>query len=308
MHINLNYDLDLQQRIDYAHSLPLNQYNEKELELIANYILYMDKSTPKSPSKHVKNKTQPATNEQLNQHKDVTNQLPKYTKPRPIIHTDDPTIQQYEEVIKWLSDIVASQPNHPDIWKLKKWKLQHNLDMGLANTLLYPTNDPNTGFPSYPELDLDELVDLTNSFHISKLIEFYSDLRQSEQSKLWVEWIERNIIDKTPMYDWQRHLLVRRIDKMKQISIAVELAEKFGKIVTPSTMSQTMRSLYRQIAITAERELYAYHVRDYPAAWRKCSHCGELKLIKFDFYTGRSTCKQCGKLKRKGKMSSGENK
>lgn len=305
MHINLDYDLDLEQRLEFAHNLNLDLYKSKELELIANYILYMDNDIPKSASKHVKSRTQCATNEQLSQQKEITNNMPKYTNPKPIMHTENPIIEQYADVIAWLNQIITNNPNHPDLWKLKKWKLQHNLDMGIVNSLLYPMPSSPSGFAPYPDIDLDQYIDLTNSFHIAKLIEFYSELRQSDEHKLWIEWIEQNIIEKTAMYDWQKHLLKRRIDKTKQVTIGRELGEFFGKIVTPSTMSQAMRTLYRQIAITAERELYAYNMRDYLPAWKKCKHCGEMKLIKFDFYEGKSTCKQCGKDFRERKKANG---
>lgn len=287
--LNLDYDANLQQRLTIAHNLPLTKCNPHELELIANYILYEDSKSNKPKSKFAKSKSTPHANIEEIEAQPTS----KFTKPKPELHKENPYIQQYETTIDWLRDIIASTPQHPELWKLKQWKIIHSMDMGIANSLLYPKMELRPTFTSTAPIDIDEHIDLTNSFHISKLIDNYSLLRQSEHSKLWIEWVEKNIIDKTPMYDWQRHLLIRRIDKMRQVSIAVELAEKFGKIVTPSTMSQTMRTLYRQIAITAEKELYAYHMRNYKPAWRYCPHCGEWKLREFDFYKSKTMCKQC---------------
>lgn len=296
MHLQLDYTMSLSERLNYAHTLPLDQCSPSELELVANYILYKDKSTPKAESKFTHSKTVSlGTVEQENQ---LTG---TYTKPKPVLHKEDPYIQQYLEAIDSLNEHLHTNKETVDntsAWKLRRWKLEHNLDMGTANAILYPTLSLRPTYSPSPELDIDEIIDLTNSFHISKLIEFYSQLRQSDSSKIWVEWIEDNIIEKTPMYPWQKHLLMRRIDGTKQVTIGRELGEFFGKIVSPSTMSQTMRSLYRQIAITAEKELFAYHNRNNPTAWRICKHCGEKKLVKFDFYESKPhICKQCGKKK-----------
>lgn len=292
-HIELDYNLNLSQRLDHVNSMDLTQFNERELEFLADYILHLDKELPKQPSKHIHEKTQPAPNDILNAHKQIKSP-PIYTKPKPIMHTSHPIIQQYIQSIAWLSKTIATNPTHPDNWKLKRWRLQHNLDMGLANAALYPTSKPGGDFTPLVDINLDEFVDLTNSFHVAKLIDIYSDLRQSDQSNLWIQWIEDEIIEKTPLYDWQKHLLKRRIDKVKQITIAVELAKNFNKVITPSTMSQAMRTIYRQIAITAERELYAFNVRQYEPAWRICHRCKKRKLIQYDYYPSKpNTCKQC---------------
>lgn len=285
VHISLNYDLNLSQRVALSHALPLYSYSTKELELVADYILYADKLYPtQTPNKYTNSKTTPTPNPEPNPTQ------PKYTSPKPKLHLNNPIIQQYAQSIEWLGEQTKL---YPDNWKLRQWKLQHTLDMGIANAQLHPTFSAKPSFPEtiVPEIDL--LIDLTNSFHISKLIEHYSALRQSEHSKLYIDYLD-TIIDSTPMYPWQKHLLHRRIDGVKQITIGRELGEHFGKIVTPSTMSQALRTLYRQIAINAEKQEYIYYIKHHPAAYTTCRRCGELKLKKYDFYPSKpSVCKQC---------------
>ena len=295
MSLQLDYNLDLNQRLALVQSLPLNQYTPQQLEQLANYILYKDSQSQKQPSKYVAPKAQPHPNPT-----ELTQQTSQYTKPKPKLHTENPIIQQYIQSIETIKNLINQQPENA--WKLRKMKIEHQLDMGIVNSLLYPTMQSHPTYSPSPPIDIDYFVDITNSFHVSKIIQYYSQLRQSDDSKLWIEWLE-TIIDKTPMYDWQKHLLRRRIDGAKQITIGRELGEYFGKIVTPSTMSQTMRTIYRQIALTAEREIYAYYMRDYPPAWKVCRKCGEKKLVVFDFYKGKNICKQCGKGRKKNENS-----
>lgn len=303
MHIKLDYTFNLAQRLEWAKNINWDEanYKPKEIELIADYILYADKPTPKKTSKYVKPKTIPRGTNPIESH---TAPVAEYTNPRPIMHKDDPIIQQYQQSIEDLK-LAEEKVPEDEKWKVRRWRLEHSLDMGLANTLLYPTM---RSIPTYSKLvppNVDELVDLTNSFHIAKLIDLYSQLRQSEDSKLWIQWIEYGIIDKTPLYDWQMHLLIRRIDGTNQITIGRELGELYGKIVTPSTISQALRTIYRQISITAEKELYAFFNKDNPKAWRTCRRCGEKKLIEYDFYPSKPhICKVCvtGKTTIKGNM------
>ena len=293
MSLSLDYTLNLTQRLDWAHSANLHAYSPVELELIANYILYADKpKTTSSPNKYTQSKCKPAG---LLQDEENLHELNStYTKPRPIIHLEDEFISQYTQSIAWLK-LVEEQIAPEFKWRIRKWRIEHNLDMGTANAQLYPTMSLHSGLNSMVEIDLDTYVDLTNSFHVSKVLQFYSQLRQSEHSKLWMEWVDE-IIEKTPMYPWQKHLLVRRIDGAKQITIGRELGEYFGKIVSPSTMSQALRTMYRQIAIAAEKEVWAFYNKDNEKEWRVCKKCGEKKLVKYDFYESKPyVCKQCAK-------------
>lgn len=284
----LDYTLELPQRINLIKSLPLHTYKSTELELLANYILYKDKQIPKEKNKYVASKTKPHANLEV-----LEKPKTQYTKPRPFIHTEDFYIKQYNESIEILKSQLSKAPEESQ-WKIKQWIIQHRLDMGIANSLLYPTINFTSSIILKEPIDLDEIVDLTNSFHISKLLSLYSHLRQSEDSKMWIDWIDRNIIEKTPLFDWQRHLLIRYIDGANQITIGRELGEYFGKIVTPSTISQALRTIYRQIAITAEKELFAFYNANNPAEWRTCKSCGEKKLIKYEYYSSKpKICKQC---------------
>lgn len=289
--MELDYNLNLQQRIDHSHTLPLDTYSPIELELVANYILYADKPTPKPESKYTHAKCTPSG---LLQEQEETPKTSTYTKPKPIIHEENIYIAQYKQSIEYLKQLEQQVPQ-TEKWKVRKWRIEHNLDMGTANAQLYPTLSLRGTPTPIQTVDLDLFVDLTNSFHLSKVLQFYSQLRQSEDSKMWIEYVD-NIIEQTPLYDWQKHLLVRRIDGAKQITIGRELGEYFGKIVTPSTMSQALRTMYRQIAIAAEKELFAFYNRHNSTAWRTCKICGEKKLIQYDFYKSKPTiCKVCNK-------------
>lgn len=306
MHIELDYQLDLSQRLEWAHNIDWDskQYKEKQLELIADYILYADKPTPKKESKYVKSKCTPRGLRPIAQENAASTPTVEYTNPRPVMHTEDPVIQSYTRSLENLKQI-EQKTKEKDKWKVRRWIIEHRLDMGLANQLLHaPIKAANTYVALEPPF-LDELVDLTNSFHVAKFIDLYSQLRQSEESRMWVKWVEEAIIDKTPLYDWQFHLLIRRIDGANQITVGRELGELYGKIVTPSTMSQALRTIYRQISITAEKELFAFFNRDNPLEWQTCQRCGESKMKKYDFYPSKPhVCKVCltGRRTIKGNM------
>lgn len=301
MHINLDYTYSLAQRLNWAHEQNLQCYNPRELELITDYILHADKASPKVESKYVNPKETPKG---LKLESNGVPQVSHFTKPKPIIHYEDEYIKQYTDSIDWLTQL-ETQVQPQEAWKVRRWKIEHRLDMGIANSILHPTIPHAKTFEKIHSIDIEPWIDLSNSFHVSKLVEFYSQLKESTESQLFMQWFDDAILAHTPLYPWQEHLLKQRIEGVRQITIGRELGELYGKIVTPSTMSQALRTIYRQIAITAEKELFAHHNRDNPAAWRTCRRCGEKKMIEYDFYPSKpNTCKVCasGKTTIKGNM------
>lgn len=299
MHIKLDYDLNLAQRLQWADELDWEELDLKprELELITDYILHADEKAAKQPSKYVKPKCNPAG---LVIEQDAP-PAGTYLYPRPELHTEDPVIAAYIESIEMLK-VLETRVEPENAWKIRRWRLEHSLDMGLANSTRFPTFNTTPTFSSYAPIELDNNIDLTNSFHIAKLVDFYSQLKQSDSSALWINWVETNVIEKADLFPWQKHLLIRRIDGTNQLTIGRELGEFFGKIVTPSTMSQALRTIYRQIAIAAERELYIFYIKDYDPAWKVCRKCGTRKLIQYDYFPSKpNICKVCATTKKGAK-------
>lgn len=283
----LDYSLDTSERLELVSNLPLHTYSQSQLEHIANYLLHYTKEKD-TTQKFRKETSLPLTT-------DNPPTPTNYTKPKPHIHKENPYIQQYIQAVDTLKTLENNLPaTHPDQWRLRKWRIEHNMDKGTANSLLYPTPHLNPTWTTLVLPPLDTLVDLTNSFHISKLLLHYSRLYADDEWRLWLNWISTEIIDKADLAPWQLHLITRRIDGVNQITIGRELGEFYGRVVTPSSISQNLRTIYRKIADRAKRLELQWEERNNPGAWRYCHSCKEHKLVVLDFYSSKpNTCKKC---------------
>jgi predicted SprT family Zn-dependent metalloprotease len=147
---------------------------------------------------------------------------------------------------------------------------------------------------------MDLLIEYNNPFHIKHLIAHYSFMRQLDEYKPIIEYFDQ-IVEATPLKLWQKYLLVGRIEGVSQTTLAVQIAQVYGKILSPSYMSQVMRNIYSKIAEQAEIEYEKFLHMHQSWAWETCGTCGckkhykEYRRLQLDrAENGKSaSCKQC---------------
>ncbi len=285
-HLPLDYSLSQPERVKLVREIaPIA--HESQLELLTNYILHGEKSKKLSQSK----KDQPL---QSILHSQINAPI-RYSNPKQELKNTTPFLPQIEEAREQM--LLLSK--HHNCYKAKRAAIELAIDKGLVQSTYTKPHNPNPDFTPDKPIEIDKLVNLTNSFHIAKILQYYSALRQSTESKLWIEEFDK-LIDNTPLQDWQRYLIARRIDGVYHTTIGVELGEKFNKAMSPNSLSNAMRVIYRRIARQAEKEKYIWDNKDNKDAWQICRRCKVRKIRKYDFFPSKPTiCKECwtGKTK-----------
>lgn len=283
----LDYSLPNSERLAHIQSLDLSHPTPYQLELYANYLLGGAKPVTPKPT-HV----------ELNQaDQQTTPTNPQLNHPRQTIDWNHPIMEPYKLGIDQLKALEqAETTNTKRAYQLRKWRLETQLDAGTLwksyrnQIQITPAQTPIT------PINLEDHVDLTNSFHVKHVMAHYSRLKQSEnqQTQFFMDWVDY-VLERAPLSDWQEHLLRRRVDGVNHVTIGVELANMFGKETTPSGMSQVLRTIYRAVAKTALQLEREWEERNNPLAWRTCKVCGERKLVEFGFYGQERKCKVCRK-------------
>ena len=288
--MELDYALDTtESRIAHINTLNLSHYTPYQLEIIANYLLYFTKQkspTPKTPSTKTTELSEP-----------INVSTSRYTNPKPEIDWNCPHLQplyQAREIITQLEQAeITLNGKTKYAYFLRHWRIELSMDSTHINNAYHSTLPPAKDYIPHSPIEVEDTIDFTNSFHIKQLILHYSALRQSPDSKFTIEYLDQ-IIENTPFQPWQKHLLVRRIDGVNQITIGRELAEDFGKIISPSYMSTAMRTIYTRIAKTAKQLQLEHENRNNPSCWKECPTCHRILYNnKYYWYAKRKACKEC---------------
>lgn len=274
----LDYTLETaSERCDLANQLNANGLiNLKNAEAIANYILHCTEQKTKSAfSASLSQKEVPTEEMEI---AELRAQKNSYTKPRlkPLWELF-PDEKIATEVLKAKA---ADESTPSDLaYKMRKWRLELLLDIGTASQIIRNAIPIHGGFASPPPVEIELFVDFTNSFHMKQLVANYAQLKQTEPSRHIMEWLD-STIENTPLKPWQKHLLIGRIEGVAQPTLGVEIAQIYGKILSPSYMSQTMRQIYTKLASQAELEEEKFAHKNQPWAWEYCSECGEKRFYK----------------------------
>lgn len=268
----------------------LHNASTNRLDAISSWLLYKE-NLDKPYSKD--NDTLPLNEDVLQNEAHV----PSAFNPRIPIDWSHPALS----TLKYAKDEINAlmhqyPPTSPHYRKLKSIAIEISQDARpILNSYIRTLPAAPSIFPTNPEIE--DHIDWTNSYHLKHILGHYSKLRQSDQSFFSMEYFDQ-LIDHSGLESWQLHLISRRIDGAPQITIGVELAQQFGKIFSPSHMTQIMRGIYRQIARTAAKIERDFADKDDLSKWKLCKDCGEIHHIE-DFYTGKNECKECTKKRRK---------
>jgi len=287
--MNLDFDLSTPERIALISELDLSQSSQKALETFANYILHHE-NTLNPHRKYNEVELDPNLPEELTS---------KYTKPKIKIDYTLPELANYKTAIDNLKQMELkyklSDPSKAYKLRLQLRELYQDAGIvfhSLRNEVkITPHHDQHL-----PELDLD----FGDAFTVKQVIKFYTALVQTEREEAkYTAWVLEQAVELTPMKDWEKHIILRTIDGVSQVVLGVELAEQFGRVVSPSYLSQVLRSLYRRIAEAFRENEFITVFEQYPEYWEHCLLCGS-KFMKHKRLT--TMCGKCEqRIKQKGK-------
>ena len=285
--MELDYTLTTtKQRLDLLNKIPLTNLTATQLELCADYLLYTHKPQTKKIATNPKHTPLDPSIIQ------PTPQF-KYTNPKPKVDWSNPLLTTIKQSIEQLDIILCGSTDAYTQYKLRQWKIELRKDAYSIQELMYPFIRSNADYLPLSPPEIEDYIDFTNSYHIKHIITYYSQLRQSTFSKFTIEYFDE-IVEYAKLLPWEKHLLIRRIDGANQISIGIELAQQFDKIVSPSYMSQAMRAIYQKIAKAAEQKQLEHKYRDDTSHWKWCPSCNQLKLNNsYNFQKNKKQCKRC---------------
>ncbi len=159
-----------------------------------------------------------------------------------------------------------------------------------------------TSFPmsSRTYIDLDKNIDYTNPAHIVAILHNYSTLKTNLCDDIindlhWIlidveDIIERGIKHSDPMlYD----VLVMRLENHQNQEIRDFLQEKYGTTYSIEYLSSLFNNkIPKLIAKTAEdMQLDWYYTYVEKGKWKKCSRCGQVKLLHNKYFSKNSSNK-----------------
>lgn len=165
------------------------------------------------------------------------------------------------------------------------------------------------------DFNWDLFLDFKNWEHIAALLQNYSKLKTeySEDIQKNIYWVLidfENLVDtaleeKEPMlYD----IVVMKLDGIQNQEIKDKLQEKYGKTYSIEYISSLYNNkIPKIIADEAEKkELIWYYTNIKKGKWKKCSKCGQVKLLHTKFFSKNnssksgfySICKDCRRTKK----------
>ena len=128
-------------------------------------------------------------------------------------------------------------------------------------------------------------IDFTNSDHVYKVLEMYATLKEYSWENLnsdlkFLIWELEDYIEQANLSEARRHILIRKIDRATNETIARELQEQFGLAYSDNYISTIYKQMIcDKIAKTAQLSLDNYIYRNQPEKFKVCSTCGT-KLLR----------------------------
>jgi uncharacterized protein YpiB (UPF0302 family) len=119
-------------------------------------------------------------------------------------------------------------------------------------------------------------------------------------------------VDRAELNEVQREILDMKLNKVKNVDIALEINKKWKKTYTPNYIS----TIFRQRIIPKINEAAKYHEKIvsnlfFEEEFKTCTTCGRTLLRDADNFTRKARskdgftarCKQCEKAARQGKLT-----
>lgn len=252
-----------------------------------------------------------------------------YLRTKPTVTEEDqkeiPELKGYAEMIEKLKEQIEVETNPKKQYKLKqviKGLRQDQLAVKLiiqkpiVFTRLSPTTSKinyfeNTGYKNeenkYHEVSLNK-IQLSESSHIAGLLKYYSQLKhasyddpQSDMKYILdvLDWL----IEKAPLNEHFRYILIRRIDGVTYENLSYELHKEMGLRLSAGYISSIFLNripdiLSKYYLDSFEEWYYTFKAK---GDYKKCNRCGKNYLRMNKYFRkdkkspdGLSTiCKEC---------------
>ena len=160
--------------------------------------------------------------------------------------------------------------------------------------------DENVSISGNDEIEDNSLVSFFNPKHISALLCNYSRLKEDAWGKFYSDsyflmedldtLIEKTLRDSYPMY---YDLLIYKIDGKQNLEIQSLLNQKHNVKHSVEYISSLWRNKIPKLLSEQAQEDYLiwYYTTQKKGKWKKCSRCGEIKLVHNKFFSKNKTSK-----------------
>ena len=156
------------------------------------------------------------------------------------------------------------------------------------------------------------ILDFRNKDHIYYLLENYEEFMASatDNPESLLDDIMETLdfyIDFADLSEEKKLILKLKRRKIPVVEIKEELLETFGVTHSPNYISTIYKQkICKEISEAAKLHFDMYMERDVPSSWKKCSQCGETKLLDSRVFMRKSKssdgynskCKKCCKKNR----------
>jgi hypothetical protein len=294
------------------------------LEKMADYILYADRNSyerKKYKKKKIKEKEILVDNiENYLQQKDKIEKKKKsnqWLKPKVKITNEDIVLNPYIKQIQESIDKLKEKINKcsPDkYYKLSNLLKTLTTEQKIIKEIMrQPIGlQPNTH--NFPHYNFD-WFDFGNINHVSALLNLYGALKEqfydNEDSDVhWLLDYLEYLIDKSNLKDYEKDILIWKIDGLTGQQISDNIKEKYGLDFSVNYISNEIRKRIPMSIVKAYEDDYEEWFYTFKAKgkYKKCSKCGKIYLAK-EKYFGKhpntkdglqSICKNCDNLRKKG--------
>lgn len=156
------------------------------------------------------------------------------------------------------------------------------------------------------------VLDFRNQEHVYYLLESYEEFMASstDQPESLLDDIMETLdfyIDFADLSEEKKLILELKKQKVPVVEIREKLLETFGVTHSPNYISTIYKQkICKEISEAAQLHFDMYMERDIPSSWKRCSQCGETKLLDSRVFMRKSKssdgynskCKKCCKKNR----------
>lgn len=240
-----------------------------------------------------------------------------------------PSLRNIREAITKIEQQAAAAQGQ-NKFLLKKQVIELRKDQYLIKNIYNKPLHFSNGIKSFSTLSFDEkvkvynreeiagsgLINFFNPAHVSILLRNYSKLKEESYGKFWSDAYFliisfEQLVDRAlagfPLY---LDLIKLKVDGLSGREIIAELAKSYNKTYTPEYISSLWRKKIPKIISKRAEEEYLiwYYTEKKRGKWKKCSRCGQIKLMSSRFFSRNSAskdgyysiCKECRNKKSKG--------
>lgn len=169
----------------------------------------------------------------------------------------------------------------------------------------------NTGYydenGEYVQISLNK-IELSNYRHIYELLRYYGSIKEMVDDDIdsdwrYLLWELEYLIDKTPLNDSERDVIVWKVDELDSKTIIDNMKEKYDLDMSVQTLSSMFTTRIPKAIVETYIEdrldwVYTYKIK---GLWKKCAKCNIVKLATNRYFANeprgllglKGSCKKC---------------